>query len=626
MIDVPVRVKDALKSGMYRKNYRVIVLDKDGITEGTIDNNRLVSESVKLDERMCSGKNLQFGLCEGSSLEFQYFDYENINGKRIKLMLDVEYLDEDGQLAWYEMPMGYFDVDSCPMQFSTGIRKATCYNKLKSAYLDKKMNQDVIDRYSVAGNMTLFDIEDAMLNGFRIGVSKDKFEPWTLGRINYTTETYSEKGYLSADYGIDSPINSYSIADFDKGITFSFYSANYQTMLPNDNYSKLYGVHDTIRVLEQKIYDFIEHLFVNAKLVDSNGNDYWENGLKDFVRANFSNIMCVIDTDMKRYSTIQYEYEKEKKIAHNVAGTINDIADIMQKPVASSDADLLIKVPVEILLNHLLDGSISFNGFNGGSYTYYTNAEKTETVTKSLMNEYALTYDDGAIYQASADEMPIYLYKIYPNSAELKVFNISQMPDYTLRDITTALYAINVSFGKLDRMTDLFAPVQLGNSRLVPSDALYPSNSLYPISNAERSDASSYEKLWTDSAGVQKFRYLIITYKGIVDGQEKDCVLQRTVNDNGTQDYNMSSNWLFKNRVWTEQQVGEYADEMVEKMRDISWFPFEMWSAGLPYLETGDELEITNSEGTYTSYILQRQLNGIQMLKDTYINGELDIF
>ena len=88
----------------------------------------------------------------------------------------------------------------------------------------------------------------------------------------------------------------------------------------------------------------------------------------------------------------------------------------------------------------------------------------------------------------------------------------------------------------------------------------------------------------------------------------------------------MSDNWLFKNLVWSDADVGDYADAMVLKMQNISWFPFEMWCAGLPYLETGDELEITNSEGTYTSYVLQRQLNGIQNLQDTFIDGELDIF
>ena len=65
---------------------------------------------------------------------------------------------------------------------------------------------------------------------------------------------------------------------------------------------------------------------------------------------------------------------------------------------------------------------------------------------------------------------------------------------------------------------------------------------------------------------------------------------------------------------------------MVTKMQPLRWFPFEMWCAGLPYLETGDEIEVSIGQTTYTSYVLQRQLKGIQNLQDTYINGTLDIF
>ena len=88
----------------------------------------------------------------------------------------------------------------------------------------------------------------------------------------------------------------------------------------------------------------------------------------------------------------------------------------------------------------------------------------------------------------------------------------------------------------------------------------------------------------------------------------------------------MSDNWLFRNLIWTEEQITEYAVAMVAKMQDMTWFPFEMWCAGLPYLETGDEIEIPLNGESYTSYVLQRQLKGIQNLQDTYINGTLDIF
>ena len=89
----------------------------------------------------------------------------------------------------------------------------------------------------------------------------------------------------------------------------------------------------------------------------------------------------------------------------------------------------------------------------------------------------------------------------------------------------------------------------------------------------------------------------------------------------------MSDNWVFRNLIWTASDVGDYADAMVLKMKDIRWFPFELWGAGLPHIETGDAIEITDKNGnTHTSYVLTRTLDGIQDLQDTFINGELDVF
>jgi 3-dehydroquinate synthase class II len=52
-----------------------------------------------------------------------------------------------------------------------------------------------------------------------------------------------------------------------------------------------------------------------------------------------------------------------------------------------------------------------------------------------------------------------------------------------------------------------------------------------------------------------------------------------------------------------------------------------MWASGLPYLETGDEIEIVDRQGqTHTSYVLKRTLEGIQNLQDTYENGIVDVF
>ena len=169
--------------------------------------------------------------------------------------------------------------------------------------------------------------------------------------------------------------------------------------------------------------------------------------------------------------------------------------------------------------------------------------------------------------------------------------------------------------------------MELNHSRLYPQETLYPDNELYPDGAQNSANKSMYSQLWADEGNVHKWRNLIITYKGLDElQQEKDFVYTAEVNADGTDDYDCSDNWLFKNLVWTEEQIEEYADAMVSKMQDMTWFPFEMWCAGLPYLETGDEIEIPMGENSHTSYVLQRQLKGIQNLQDTYINGNLDIF
>ena len=90
MIDIPENAKRDLQNGDAKKEYKISVLGDNGFV---IYNDNLVSESVKIDERLCSGDELKFGLCEGSSIEFQYFDLPNITQKEIDVTLMVRYGD-----------------------------------------------------------------------------------------------------------------------------------------------------------------------------------------------------------------------------------------------------------------------------------------------------------------------------------------------------------------------------------------------------------------------------------------------------------------------------------------------------------------------------------------------------
>lgn len=631
MIEVPVRVKDALRDGRMLKNYRFNVLNDDGTVDFTIENDALVSESVKIDERMCTGNQLKFGLCEGSSLEFQYFDNPNITGRQIQAFIDVQYVDADNELQWYEIPMGFFTVDQCPMQFSTGIRKVTAYNKLRSEYLDQKANMLIEEAFDF-GSVYVTDIVDYLLKDFSID---KKYEEATPSHTESYGLTYSKKSStftysdLTGNQGPFGPVNLPTWGSVTTSTPIGF-----RVMAALKHYTSLSGypvrlvLPDYLDEIDEEIKVFIRTQL--GKIHTTTSIDTLWNRIRNLTYDSTDPYLDWEDKCLTNYIfsiTIIYDDDSVDVYGNNAVNSKGSFAEL-SKITLLNVKTIYMLFPVDIGFYDPSDTSTGGDPSNtiyltGRARRYYPNA------TDPYEYYYPPTFSDGSLITTEEVFDDFSVYKIIGGISDADFITVdpTQLSDVTLRDLQGAIYEMNCQYGKLDRETDLFSGTSLNNSRLLPADTLYPSDTLYPNGDSIRANKSMYQKLWTDSQGVQSFRYLIITYKGLDENnQEVEKVLQRTVNADGTTDYNMSDNWLFKNLVWSDADVGTYADAMVLKMQNVTWFPFEMWCAGLPYIETGDELEISNSEGTYTSYVLQRQLNGIQNLQDTFIDGELDIF
>ena len=686
MLNVPVEVKDTLREGRLKKNYRMVVLNDDGTEDFTIDNDTLVSESVSIDERMCSGDTIKFGLCEGSSLEFQYFlidkgQYEanetymrndlvhsadtvwrsktndnignplqegdswaewakpNITDRQVQVFCDVEY----GGNTPYTIPMGFFTVKNCSRQASTGIIKVTAYNKLQSDYLDAKANQMLIDMFPSDRQLSVYDIRYFLLGDYKINEDRTAQGIWVNpdpSELQPISTWYSriQDFQFNRLYGVKSPINAceFNVTSTDTVCSLHILS----TFLPysvgaNCQMDARFG---TLIELEKNIVNYIKKSIDDADLTVSGEETI------DYLcqKYGFQRIVGLFDGRMDVggwYSTVQWEYEEKHGLDHTVKGRIADLQMLVPSDYVGSLAWYAIvpsefnkaMPPIYMTDPPFIDfnGSISENGVTNyrDYYNYYIDSELTETATEKVPY---LTFSDGTRYELKFNDNTWAICAFQYNHiapADEITWTPSTMPEFTLRELQTAVFETEAQFGKLDRATDLFSGVELNHSRLLPADTLYPSDSLYPYGSGESAFRSQYSKLWADEGNIHKWRYLIITYKGLDgEGNETDYTLQRTVNADGTDNYNCSDNWLFRNLVWTAEQIGAYADAMVAKMRDITWFPFEMWCAGLPYLETGDEIEIPLGDQTYTSYILQRQLKGIQNLQDTYINGTLDIF
>lgn len=725
MISVPERVKDALREGNRLKYYRFNVLNDDGSVDFTIDNDTLVYESVKFDERMCSGDTLKFGLCEGASLEFQYFDHENITGRRIQSFIDVDFKDKvkewgeykiltssnpefvvtepgdyrliipphtsclimmhhnggtvyeqisDSQYtttidmaAWrknevvyvtgsgfnitveyysyfnqHTIPMGYFTVKKCSRQASTGIIKVTAYNKLQSDYLDAKAN-DLIAEQFPDSSVYLMDILRSLLGSY--GIDEAETEYLTPEYDYYETVSGDAKDYFApfryssfnGDQGPFSPTiirDNYSITTSTNIYLSGEARINYyydEALFIDQKRPVRIEVDDIIPQVDASIANFIK---TQLNKINSNvsGEVLWTR-----VQSMQGKPNLVPNSHLKGYFfciVVTFQDHTYKIYGNNVLNADGSFKDV-EKYTFTNVMSVTVIVPLYIHFGHQLssiDGSIDYTIWGTDSTTnkvYCYGAEHNYKSAEGIGTYQPPKMPNDDIINPLTLLSLIKVKAITGGISDVDFIELSpsSMQDVTLRELQSADYETKCQYGQLDRATDLFSGVELNRSRLLPADTLYPNNALYPDGAQESAFRSQYSKLWADEGNVHKWRYLIITYKGLDgEGNEQDYTLQRTVNNDGTDNYNCSDNWLFRNLVWTAEQIGEYADAMVAKMRDITWFPFEMWAAGLPYLETGDEIEIPLGEETYTSYILQRQLKGIQNLEDTYINGTLDIF
>lgn len=585
--------------------------------DNVIQNDRLVAESVSFDERMCSDSEIKFGLCEGSSLEFQYFDFyfNDIRKYRIFAEIDVYYEDEHGEMMWHTIPIGWFDVHECSRQASTGITKVVAYNKLKSDYFSVDQNAAITEIINdTSGPVSVTKVLSELLEGYSI--EYDESIPVNIVPVPYRNsgDDWNDlfNGYehrILENHGPYEPPDDPTYMEA-AGKYFTFFMAKFAIVPQGES-----GLSSTFP------YGFA--LFLSK---------IWKTILQPFVYNYLLN---------GPYAGSFQDWYPEYTIGIDNVGDYQPVEYVQQ-----ADADIKVV------------GTISWdNGFLGigpnkdteiydtGSYTgYFPVIEIPILITTNLMTKPDYTIDADAYFNEQIYHVQDRMVTRYRQALDLlrntiaEAYNSDSISrtyitlndigtsNISLRELQTAVFEADIQFGKLDRVTDVFSGVELNSGELYPRDDLYPADTLFPQGDAEAGFPSMYSKLWADENNVRTFRNLIITYKTTVNGNEEDATLTRVVNADGTDDYIMGDNWLFRNLVWTEQRVNVFADMMVPKLQKIKWFPFEMWCAGLPYIEAGDELEIHMKHGTYKSYVLRRGMKGIQNLQDEMINGTLDIF
>lgn len=653
--------------------------------EFDINNDNLVKESVKIDERMCSDDNLKFGLCEGSEIEFQAFDIENITGKRVQVFVDVDYpvytYEYDATsnkttkietIETYPIPMGWFDVHETSRQASTGNRKISAYNKLKSEYLDADAKALIQTAFGIDADVYVMDILRLLLKHY--GIKEPEYQKiqndtlwnfvWSNARQSFRPFHYSRSQGTVIDHTERTPMNAAILMEQERITTSTniyvegnAYLARYRVKKNVGNLPIQIDVDSAVPYMDSAIADYIQGI-CDGILTDVGGTELW-NRIRN-MKTSWSPTI---------YNYFFYVYihfvggnEPDQIFGNNLVNPTGTFADLANRTFTNVDF-IEIVTPYRLRYGH----KFVANTYDPESLQYFTDGRADNDIyCVGAPREYVHHFGDEYEYSTyTPPKMPDgtnsgYLHTLFTvktlagnvSPSDLLVINTGKLSNITLRDLQTAVFETECQFGKLDRTNNYFTGVELNYGRLYPmgddedpsAEALYPADDLYPMSDSESGFRAMYSKLWADEGNVHKWRSLIITYKGLAkdpdtqEVSEADKIYQITINAGGTDDYEITNNWLFKNLIWADSETEEwaeaagleniedYATAMVAKMQPVQWFPFEMWCAGLPYVETGDEIEINIAGGAYSSYVLRRTIKGIQNLQDEMIDGTLDIF
>ena len=118
-----------------------------------------------------------------------------------------------------------------------------------------------------------------------------------------------------------------------------------------------------------------------------------------------------------------------------------------------------------------------------------------------------------------------------------------------------------------------------------------------------------------DDEEVKPYGKIIAHYKTTdAEGQTIDAVYEHFFREGIT--YNLNSNWILQNCIFTEEEVAALCEYMAEKISHIKYTPCTVTAKGLPWIEAGDTIDVLTKKGGFESIILRRTLSGIQGLVD----------
>lgn len=175
--------------------------------------------------------------------------------------------------------------------------------------------------------------------------------------------------------------------------------------------------------------------------------------------------------------------------------------------------------------------------------------------------------------------------------------------------VIKAICEINGCFGHINRQGQFeYIFLKQDIQGLYPANDLYPADNLYPKS--------------PDSYRINKSDYITADYEDYIVEPITKLQIRSSDSDVGTIIGNGNNAYIIENNMLTYQKTADemqtIAQNIYNKISKIRYRPFTADLRGNPCLEVGDTIRILTKNAIVESYVLERDLKGIQALRDSF--------
>lgn len=624
MLIIPDEVKALFQNDGVHKNFHVHFPNGDTTD---LNNENIVQESVRFTESLCSQQYFKFGLAEASQIEFTAVNIPNILGSTIECAIEIDCTNLGAAWAtahpvdptldflepqtctvnskmYYRVPYGIFVVDSCPRDHSVmAQRKIVAYSPEQFDETQALIGQYPIESYImnpfewvITRNIDTSDMTEVTYNYSNSWIVQHMYtsngSKWISTIFGAKRATRSSQSYISyisftrtsqsTPRGRYVFIFDYKKHDFDE-YGRSFLNAVINTM-PSESY--VYGQADSNA--------YVQEFGSNAEALALNtgnfapcfyiGVTYWNQNTYEFERLSkpvFVEPGIPYIVDLLNFENVSFFRDAPSGYAEmSEVKFYFSIPASWQKTgrLTGSDVDAVISAWESIAPF----GDLSEVSRDGNIKLYYKQLNEPDLLKLRIQNTFK--FDKGNGFGT---------YYTYSN----------------------AISTLNLFVGIMEILGKFWKPKRTGNFE---EFNIADDQTLTPVSR------TCWSEFWWDENEVSPIGVVSVKFE---DSDTGDSAVTQFTIGSGASIYSMEDNEMLKCAISSTQNIQNALNTyFAPNASVINFTPVELKMKGLPYLETGDKIELTADDAsTVETYILEQTISGIQHLVADVIstNGDL---